>query len=107
MFPLYTVVPATTVSHGLPVAVTIAVAVTALVAIGMAILALHRNARLTGLRVAIGAASALAILVGALLVGGSLTRPPAAAASDEDRGVRPVPTVPAETELSGFQLPTL
>jgi hypothetical protein len=47
--------------------------------------------------------SALAVLVGALLVGGSLTQPPTAAA-EQDRAPKGVTVV---ERLDGFQLPTI
>jgi hypothetical protein len=106
MFPLSTVATATSAINGVPLAVTIAVAVTALVAVGMMIVGLRRTHRLTGLTAGIGAASVLAILVGALFVGGSLTRPSAANA-DEDHGTRSVGSAPIEAKLTGLQLPTL
>lgn len=106
MFPLSTVAKATNAFDGVPLAVTIALAVTALVAVGIVIVGLRRTHRLTGLAAAIGAASVLAILVGAFFVGGSLTRPSAAHA-DEDHGTRSVGTAPAEAKLTGLQLPTL
>ncbi len=71
--------PAAAAVSGLPLAVMIAVAVTALAAIGMVVVTLRRTMRPTGLTVGISVVSALAVLVGALLVGGSLTQPPTAA----------------------------
>ena len=56
--------------------------------------------------VGLGTVTALVILVGAIALGGSLTRSPAAAA-DEDRAPRGVGHAPIELRLSGFQLPTL
>jgi len=95
--------PAAATSGGYPVAVTIAVAVTALVAIGMVVVMLRRTMRPTRLTVGISVVSVLAVLVGALLVGGSLTRPPTAAAAPE-----PAPKgVSVVVKLDGLQLPTL
>ena len=63
------------------------------------------DARPRRLMVGLGTVTALVILVGAIALGGSLTRSPAAA--DEDRAPRGVGHAPIELRLSGFQLPTL
>lgn len=95
--------PAAAASGGYPVAVTIAVAVTALVAIGMVVVMLRRTMRPTRLTVGISVVSVLAVLVGALLVGGSLTQPPTAAAAPQP-ATKGVGTV---EKLEGLQLPTI
>ena len=94
------------VATGLPVTATIAVAVTALAAILMLAIVMRRPLRTTKLIVGVSVASALAIVVGALLVGGSLTQPPTAAASEE-RMPRATGTASIELKLTGIQLPTL
>lgn len=106
MFTLHTSVNAASAASGLPLAVTIAVAVTAAVAVGMSVWSLRRGARPHRRTVGICAATALVILVGAVVIGGSLTRPPAASA-DEDRAPRGLGHAPFELKLSGFQLPTI
>ena len=103
MHAVLAVAPATAASSGYPVAVTIAVAATALVAIGMVVVMLRRTMRPTRLTVGISMVSALAVLVGALLVGGSLTQPPTAAA-EQDRAPKGVAVV---DKLEGLQLPTI
>ena len=101
--------PAAATSGGYPVAVTIAVAATALVAIGMVVVMLRRTMRPTGLTVGISVASVLAVLVGALLVGGSITQPPTAAATPGDTAPKGVSVFekPVVENLDGLQLPTL
>ena len=106
MIAVLTAAPAATAVSGLPVAVTIAIAAVALVAVGMLVVVLRRTMRLTGLTVGISVASAAAIVVGALLVGGSLTQPPAAAA-DENPLQKGAAQQPIEAKLTGLQLPTL
>ncbi len=106
MFTLNSVVHTAEATSGLPLAVTIAVAVTAVVALGMGVWSLRRGARSNRLTAGLGSATALVILVGALAIGGSLTRPPAASA-DEDQAPRGVGHAPFELRLSGFQLPTM
>ncbi len=98
--------PGAIVVNGLPVAVTIAIAATVLVALGLFVVMRRRTMRLTALTVGVSAASAAAILVGSLLVGGSLAQPPAAEA-DENAGTRGVTQQPIEAKLTGLQLPTL
>ncbi len=66
--------------NAVPIAVTMIVALVALASIAAVVLLLRRTARLTGLTVGVGAGAAVAIVVGALFVGGSLTQPPAAVA---------------------------
>jgi hypothetical protein len=85
-------------------AIALALAVTALVAIGMAVVSSLRAKRASRSAVIIGAGAALAILVGALSVGGTLTRPPAAAA---DEVVTRVAVGGVKADLQGLQLPTL
>lgn len=126
MFTMDTAAPAAVAASGILLAVTIAVAATALVALGSVTWSLQRSARLNRLTAGISAAIALVILVGASVIGGSLTRPPAALA-DEDRAPRSVSRAPIELKLgntkvgntnlgntkldelklSGLQLPTL
>jgi hypothetical protein len=106
MIAVLTAAPTASAVNGLPLAVTIAVTVTALVAVGMLVVVLRRTMRLTGLTVGISIASAAAIVVGALLVGGSLTQPPAAVAD----GIvlqKVAVQQPIEAKLTGLQLPTL
>jgi len=98
--PLNTVVPATDAVSGLVLAVTIALAVTAFAALCMAFAQFVRT-RVNGSLAVIASAGVLAVLVGSVVVGGALTRPPAAAA-DEDRGSPSQVDSPA-----GVQLPTL
>lgn len=100
------IVPAIDATNGMPMAVIIAVSITAIVALGMGVWSLRRNARLTRLAGGVSAVIALGILVGALVMGGSLTRPPTAAAV-EDQAPRGATTAPIELKLSGLQLPTL
>lgn len=106
MFPMLTAIPQAGADNGLPIAIAVALAATALAAIGMTVVAKLRHARLTRTVIGIGAGSALALLVGALIVGGALTRPPAAVADDEPAGKAPGQG-PVETKIEGFQLPTL
>jgi hypothetical protein len=94
------------VATGLPVTATIAVAVTVLAAVLMLAIMMRRSLRTTKLIVGVSVTSALAIVVGALLVGGSLTQPPTAAASEE-RTARATGTASIELKLTGVQLPTL
>ena len=68
--------------NAVPLAVTIIVAVVAVAAIAVVVVVLRRTMRLTGVTVGVSAGVAIAIVVGALLVGGSLTQPPAAVAGD-------------------------
>jgi hypothetical protein len=110
MFPMLTAIPQAGADNGLPIALAVALAATALAAIGMTVVAKFmsawkNDARLARTVVGIGAGSALALLVGALIVGGALTRPPAAVA-DEPAGKVPGHG-PVETKVEGFQLPTL
>lgn len=105
MHAVVAVAPTTVTSSGFPVAVTIAVAVTALVAIGMVVVMLYRTMRPTRLTVGISLVSAVAVLIGALLVGGSLTQPPTAAAG-QDRAPKGY-AVPADPRFGDVQLPTL
>ncbi|MEP6478766.1 MAG: hypothetical protein ABJB03_05205 [Rhodoglobus sp.] len=102
---LHVAAPAASGNTGLPLAVTIALAVTVLVAIGMAIVGLRRSSRLTLVTGAAAAVSAVAVLAGAFLVGGSLTQPPAANATVI--GTRQAAVAPTDTKLDGLQLPTL
>ena len=63
-----------------------------------------------GLVAGVSVVSALTLVVGAVLVGGSLTQPPAAEASVVEVANTPVETEyvpPVSEDLSGFQLPTL
>lgn len=94
------------VAAGLPVAVTIAVAATAAAALVMLVVMMRRTMRPTKLTVGISVVSALAVLVGALLVGGSLTQSPTAEAT-ENSVPRSVTVPPIELKLTGLQLPTI
>jgi len=98
-------IPQAGAMSGFPLAVMIAVTVTALVAVGMIVVMLRRTMRPTGLTVGISVVSAIAVLVGALLVGGSLTQSPTSA-SNEDRAPRGAAVVDANLKL-GEQLPTV
>lgn len=109
MSPMPTAAPQAGVDESLLIAVAVALAVTALVAVGMVVGRL-RAAGSPRLTVGIGAGSALALLAGALLVGallagGMLTRPPAAVA-DVGTTVKGV-GVAQKVDLENFQLPTL
>lgn len=95
-------VPAATPS-GLPIALTIAFAVTALVAIGMIAIDLRRSSRLTPITGGLTAIGAVVVLAGSLIVGGTFTGAPAAVA--DDTITRAVGAV--ELNLPGLQLPTL
>ncbi|GGK87251.1 hypothetical protein GCM10007382_03950 [Salinibacterium xinjiangense] len=64
------------------------------------------DARPRRLMFGLGTVTALVIIVGAIALGGSLTRSPAAAA-DEDQAPRGVGHAPIELRLSGLQLPTI
>jgi predicted HAD superfamily phosphohydrolase len=97
--------PTASPQTGLPLAVTIALAVTVLAAIAMAVVSLRRTSRLTLLTGAAAAVSAVAVLAGAFVVGGSLTQSPAASASVI--GTRQVAVAPTDAKLDGLQLPTL
>jgi hypothetical protein len=104
MIPLLTAAPQAETTIGPLIAVTIALTVTALAAIGLAVVALRRRVRLSRLAVGIAGGTALAILVSALLVGGSLTRPSAAVA-DENGGRGQ--SEPVDAKFENLQLPTL
>ena len=121
MSTMETAAPAAVAASGIFLAATTAAAATALAARGSVVWSLQRSARLNSLTAGVSAAIALVILVGASVIGGSLTRPPAALA-DEDRAPRSVSRAPielklgntklgntklGELELSGLQLPTL
>ncbi len=102
---MLTALPQAGADSGLLIAIAIALVATAAVAVGMAGVAGIRRSRLSRTAIGIGAGSGLALLVGALLVGGTLTRPPAAVADEisPGKGVGSVERVDFET----FQLPTL
>ncbi|HWR84695.1 MAG TPA: hypothetical protein VN200_01745 [Rhodoglobus sp.] len=104
MSPMLPVVPPTGPDASLPDAIAVALAVTALIAVGMAVISSLRTKRASRRAVIIGAGATLAILVGALSVGGALTRPPAAAADEiSTRGAVGI----VKVDLHDFQLPTL
>lgn len=86
-----------------PIAVTIIVAVVAMASIAAIVVVLRRTMRLTGLTVGVSAGVAIAIVVGALFVGGSLTQPPAAVA-DAPPGRSSAQLVDPAVQI---QLPTL
>lgn len=98
--------PAVSIAGGLPVALTIAAAATALVAVALVAVALRRASRLTAVTGGISAASAVAVLVVALAVGGALTQSPAALASAPEIE-RNASGPYLEQQLEGYQLPTL
>lgn len=108
MFSMLTAAPQAGATNGLLTAVAIALAVTALVAVGMTVVAKLKHVRISGLAFSIAAGSIIAVLVGALFVGGALTRPPAAAADVKPAG-KLTGDGPSESkfDLEGFQLPTL
>jgi hypothetical protein len=89
--------------NAVPLAVTMAVAIVAVAAIAAVVVLLRRTMRLTGLTVGVGVGAAIAIVAGALLVGGSLTQPPAAVA-DAPPGRASVDLVDPAVRI---ELPTL
>jgi hypothetical protein len=96
-------VPAAAMPSGLPLAVTIAVAATAIVAIGMIMFDLRRSARLNRVSGAIAALSAVGVIAAALIAGSLFTQQPSATAE-----VTPDTTVLYNPDdLTGLQLPTL
>jgi hypothetical protein len=105
MIAVLTAAPAATPLTGLSIAVTIAISVTAIVALGLVISSLRRSARFTLAAAAIASVGAVAVIVSALLVGGSLTQSPAANATIT--GVKHVGVPSIVTKLVGPQLPTL
>ncbi len=106
MFTMLTAIPQAGADDGLLIALAVASAATALAAIGMTVVTKLRHARVNRTMVGIGAGFALALVVGGLIVGGTLTRPPAAAADGESVGKVPGHG-PVEIKVDGFQLPTL
>ncbi len=103
--------PAAQQPSGLAFAVTIAFAVTALVAVGLVIAQLRRTSRLTPVTGGIGAASAAGILALSILVGSAIinTDPPKAVAAPAVEPASPVvePVETGPSDLSGLQLETL
>jgi ribose/xylose/arabinose/galactoside ABC-type transport system permease subunit len=100
--------PAAQQPSGLAFAVTIACAVTALVAVGMVVAQLRRTSRLTPVIGGLGAASAAGILALSMLVGSAIVNtgvPSAVADVPAAPVVEPVETGPSD--LSGLQLETL
>ena len=95
--------PANTPDAGLVAAVIVAAAVTALVAVGMAFFAMHRTARLTGLRVL--AAAGVGLTVVSIAVGGVLAISPTSAQATPDQAAPYVVTTSGDGR--GVQLPTL
>jgi ribose/xylose/arabinose/galactoside ABC-type transport system permease subunit len=100
--------PAAQQPSGLAFAVTIACAVTALVAVGMVVAQLRRTSRLTPVIGGLGAASAAGILALSMLVGSAIVN------TDVPSAVADVPTAPVvepvetgPSDLSGLQLETL
>ncbi len=96
---------ATTVAMNQFAAVALAIAVTAVVALVMLGVVLRRSVRPTGLTIGVSAVGMIAVLIGALLVGGSLTQLPTAAAADGAARGAGSPSI--ELKLTGPQLPTL
>jgi hypothetical protein len=90
--------PAAGATGGLPLALLIALTVTVLVAIGLNAVTLRRNSRLTALAGWLSAASAMAVIASALLVGGALTPSPTAVAE-------PVPAAPTVSAPRGAAAP--
>ena len=103
--------PAAQQPSGLAFAVTIACAVTALVAVGMVVAQLRRTSRLTPVIGGLGAASAAGILALSMLVGSAIVNadPPTAAAVPVVEPATPVvePVETGPSDLSGLQLETL
>ena len=97
-------VPAASVPSGLPIALTIAFAVTALVAIGFVFFDLRRSGRLNNVTGALTALTGVGVLAAALMVGSVFSQtPPAVAETDT-----PAVTVDqAESDFSDLQLPSL
>ena len=103
-----TAAPAAATQSGLPIALTIAFAVTALVAICMVFVDLRRSAKLTPITGGLTAIGAVIVLAGTVLVGGSLSAAPAAVADDTiTRSTSGTVEKLAVEKLVGLQLPTL
>ena len=88
---------------GLALAVIIAVAVTALLAVGMIVMIVRHVIHTTHRTVGISVVSAIAVLVGALLVGGSLAHLPTAVAGE----TAPKGSADAPLKTSLVELPTI
>jgi hypothetical protein len=106
------VAPATFTASGFSLALLIAASVTALVAVVLVVASLRRSPRLTTPVGWFSAAGAVAIIAGALLVGGALTPSPTAVA--EPVSDAPAASTPrgasdqyGDIELDGPQLETL
>jgi hypothetical protein len=99
--------PAAPNAGGFPLALLIAAAATVLVALAMIVIALRRAHKLTALTSWIGAAAGVAVITGALLVGGALTQSPTAVAGSAPSAPRGASGQYADVQLDGLQLPTL
>jgi hypothetical protein len=101
MMAVWTVAPAAAHQSGVPLAVTIALTVTALVALGMAIEQLRRTSRSLIALGGLGATSAVVVVALAIAIGSTLvdTSPQPAAAVE--------PLVVTEYALENYQLETL
>lgn len=101
MMAVFTASPAAVLESGPTLAVSIALGVTAIVALVMAITQVRRTPRLTPLTGGIGAASALVLIAAAVVVGFTVSaaQPEPAAAS--------VPLQVTHVALENYQLETL
>lgn len=98
-------VPAAPMPSGLPVALTIAIAVTALVAIGFLVVDLRRSGRLNRITGSLTALGGLGVLAGALMVGSAFSF---ANPALSEQGDTPAAIVDhADDELTDLELPTL
>ena len=101
MMAVLTVAPATAHQSGLPLAVAIALSVTAIAALGMVLSQLRRTSRLSPATGGLGAASAVGVVALALVIGYALsdTTPQPASAT--------VPFAVTDYAVEHFQLETL
>lgn len=100
-------VPAASVPSGLPTALTIAFAVTALVAIGFVFFDLRRSGRLNNVTGALTALTGVGVLAAALMVGSVFSQTPPAVAETDTPAVTAVTVDQAESDFSDLQLPSL
>jgi len=104
MFSVLATVPASVPDLGLAAAVIIAASATALVALVMMVVALHRSQRLTVFRGVLSVSLALGVV--GLGVGGVVALSPAPAQAAPEKAGVPAPASP-EAEFGELQLPTL
>jgi hypothetical protein len=104
---LTTAVPAAVPVSGLPLALTIACAVTALAAICTVVVKLRRTSRLTILTAGLGVASAAGILAIAAFIGVSLTGAPSPAPTVSSITHSTLSSTVDHSSSDGVQLPTL